>query len=140
MYGLMEAQPYALAMQNEIIGEVEQNAPQYVVWVAGDMSWLRRPQSPPRIFDWWQAYAPQHYRLVGIAEIVSAERTEYRWGAAAETYQPRSGYFLAVYRRREAGRPASRDTQVGALDSPTIPSTSRILPALTCAGKHANAE
>ena len=140
VYGLMEAQPYALAMQNEMIGEVEQTAPQYVVRVSGNMSWLRRPQSPPRIFDWWQAYAPQHYRLVGIADIVSAERTEYRWDAAAETYQPRSSYFLAVYRRSEAGRPASHGTQVGALGSPTIPSTGRVFPALILAGKHTHAE
>jgi hypothetical protein len=104
------------------------------------MSWLRRPQSPPRIFDWWLAYAPQHYRLVGIADIVSAERTEYRWEAAAETYQPRSSYFLTVYRRSEAGRPASRDTQVGVLGSPTIPPTSRIFPGLIWAGKHTYAE
>jgi hypothetical protein len=140
VYGLMEAQPYALAMQNEMIGEVEQTAPQYVVRVAGNMSWLRRPQSPPRIFDWWLAYAPQHYRLVGIVDIVSAERTEYRWEAAAETYQPRSSYFLTVYRRSEAGRPASRDTQVGVLGSPTIPPTSRIFPGLIWAGKHTYAE
>jgi len=135
MYGLMEAQPYALTMQNEMIGEVEQTAPRYVVRVSGNMSWLRHPQSPARIFDWWQTYAPQHYRVVGVADIVSAHRTEYRWDAAAETYQPRSSYFLSVYRRSERVRPASRDTQVGGLDAPTFPTISIMFPAWSRAGK-----
>jgi hypothetical protein len=102
MYGLMEAQPYALRMQDEMIGEVEKTAPQYVVQVSGNASWLQRPQSATRVFEWWYAYGARHYRLVGIADIVSGKPTEYRWEAAAETYQPRSSYFLAVYRRSDA--------------------------------------
>jgi hypothetical protein len=107
MYGLMEAQPYALTMQDEMIGELEKTAPQYVVRVSGHASWLEHPQSPARVFDWWHAYGPQHYRLVGVADIISAERTEYRWAAAAEAYRPQSSYFLAVYQRSEAVTPAS---------------------------------
>jgi len=99
MYGLMEAQPYALTMQNEMIGEVETAAPEYVVQVSGEASWLQDEHSPTRIFDWWYKYGAQHYRLVGIADIISEKRTEYRWAGAAEAYQPQSSYFLAVYRR-----------------------------------------
>lgn len=110
MYGLMEAQPYALTMQNEMIGEVEAAAPEYVVQVSGNASWLQDEQSPTRIFDWWYAYGAQHYQLVGIADIISEKRTEYRWAAAAEAYQPQSSYYLAVYRRSERVTAASRET------------------------------
>ena len=110
MYGLMEAQPYALTMQNEMIGELEASAPEYVVQVSGNASWLQDQQSPTRVFDWWYAYGTQHYRLVGIADIISEERTEYRWASAAEAYQPQSSYFLAVYRRSERVTAASRGT------------------------------
>jgi hypothetical protein len=72
-----------------------------VVQVSGNASWLQDQQSPARVFDWWYAYAARHYRLVGIADIISEERTEYRWAAAAEAYQPQSSYFLAVYRRSD---------------------------------------
>jgi len=61
----MEAQPYALTMQDEMIGELEKTAPQYVVRVSGHASWLEHPQSPALVFDWWHAYGPQHYRLGG---------------------------------------------------------------------------
>jgi hypothetical protein len=110
MYGLMEAQPYALLMQNEMIKEVEANAPQYVVQVSGNASWLQDQDSPARIFDWWYAYGARHYHLVGIADIISEDRTEYRWAAAAENYQPQSSYYVAVYRRVGAVSGASRET------------------------------
>jgi hypothetical protein len=99
MYGLMEAQPYALTMQNQMIREVEAAAPEFVVRVFVQRSWLQVPQSPTRIFDWWSTYGAGRYRRVGVADILSESRTEYRWDAAAELYQPSSDQYLAVYRR-----------------------------------------
>jgi len=58
-----------------------------------------------RVLDWWHAYRPQHYRLVGIADIMAGTHTEYRWGTAAEAYRPQSPHFLAVYLRSEMVRP-----------------------------------
>jgi hypothetical protein len=98
MYTLMESQPYALTMQEEMIQGLAATAPEFVVEVTGNMSWLRDKKSPARIFEWWSRYRPQHYRLVGIADIISDDETEYRWDAAADGYQPQSDYYLAVYR------------------------------------------
>jgi hypothetical protein len=101
MYALMEPQPYARIMQEELIQELTAAAPEFVVEVAGDTSWLRDEESQTRIFDWWSTYRPQHYRLAGLADIISSSQTEYRWDAATEGYQPRSDYYLAVYRRND---------------------------------------
>lgn len=98
-YGMMEDQPYALTMQNEMIHEVEAAAPEFVVRVVAPESWLQVDESPTRIFDWWSEYGARHYRLVGVADILTKEHTEYRWDAAAESYHPQSTYYLAVYRR-----------------------------------------
>jgi hypothetical protein len=110
MYGLMETQPYAMRMQNDMIREVEAAAPQYVVQVSGNASWLQDQESPSGIFNWWYAYGATHYHLVGIADIISEERTEYRWAGAVDTYQPQSSYFLGVYRRIDRVTAASRQT------------------------------
>ena len=99
-YGLMEPQPFALQMQNEMIHEIETAQPEYIVHEVADDLWLRQPESPKRIFDWWAAYRPEHYQLVGVAETLSDDRSEYRWGAAAEAYKPTSDYYLAVYRKK----------------------------------------
>jgi hypothetical protein len=100
MYGLMESQPYALTMQNELIRDLETSRPDYVVFVTTSVSWLRRPTSPSRIFDWWAAYAPQHYKAVGVADIISANRTDYRWGDVG-TYQPQSTSVVVVFKRAD---------------------------------------
>jgi hypothetical protein len=107
MYPLMETQPYALAMQDDMIREVTAAAPEFVVEAGGNDSWLRSPASLSRIFDWWSGYRQQHYRLVGVADIVSDGPAEYRWDAAAEAHPPQSENYLAVYRRKDARASAS---------------------------------
>ena len=101
-YPLMESQPFALHMQNQMIGEIEAARPEYVVMVNVATSWMRDDNSPVRIFDWWDAYRGR-YQRVGVADMISEERTEYRWDAAAapEAYTPKSDDYLAVYRRRD---------------------------------------
>ena len=96
----MEPQPFALTMQNDMVRQLEQTAPQYVVRFPIEETLSLAPQSPTRIYDWWAGYGPQHYQLVGIADILPDGRTVYRWDAAAEAYQPKSLYHLAVYRRK----------------------------------------
>jgi 4-amino-4-deoxy-L-arabinose transferase-like glycosyltransferase len=63
MYGLMEPQPYALRMQEELIRDLEASRPAYIVDVDVPTSWLMRDNSATRIIDWWDAYRPRHYAL-----------------------------------------------------------------------------
>jgi hypothetical protein len=101
MYGLMEDQPYALTMQNEFIRDVEMSRPDYVVGVTCPMSWMRQPNSHQEIFNWWAAYQPQHYKqIVGLADILSAYDTEYRWGDIG-AYQIQSTSAVLVYKRTD---------------------------------------
>ena len=44
MYGLMEDQPYALTMQKELIRDVENSQPDYVVFVTTATSWVRHEE------------------------------------------------------------------------------------------------
>ena len=97
---LVEPQPFAIHMQDDMIGELERNAPAYVVRFPIVETLLLGVESPPHIYDWWAGYGPKHYELVGIADILEDGSTVYRWDGAAQTYQPHSLYHLAVYRRR----------------------------------------
>jgi len=97
---LVEAQPFALQMQNDMVGQLERSAPAYVVRFPIEETLSLGAESPTRIFDWWADYGPKHYQLVGIADILEDGHAEYRWDAAAEAYRPQSLYHLAVYRRR----------------------------------------
>jgi hypothetical protein len=96
---LVEPQPFAVQMQNDMFAELERKAPAYVVRFPIAETLSLGAESPPRIFDWWSDYGPKHYRLVGIADIMEDGSSVYRWEQAAETYRPHSLYHLAVYRR-----------------------------------------
>ena len=97
MYGLMENQPYALAMQKEFTRDMEATQPDYVIFVTSPTSWLRQPESPVELFNWWNAYRPRHYTVAGVADI-GTDHTEYRWEDVA-TYKARSSSLVVVYKR-----------------------------------------
>jgi len=98
-YALMENHPFALKMQNEMIEEIEKAEPKFLVFVNIQMSWLVRPDSKRRIFQWFNDYKQKYYKPVGLVDIVSMEKTIYRWGAECVDYQPRSSYWLFVLQR-----------------------------------------
>jgi 4-amino-4-deoxy-L-arabinose transferase-like glycosyltransferase len=80
-YALMEPQPFALRMQEEMIQEIEAGRPEFVVVVNVLYSWLRR-NKVDRIFRWQDDYLPQHYDRVGVVEIGDVN-SEFWWDRAA---------------------------------------------------------
>jgi hypothetical protein len=96
-YALMETQPFALAMQEEMIRELENARPEYVVFVNMDNSWMRLRDSYVKIDDWWNAYA-QNYTLAGVADMISADRTEYHWDHLEPYLKEPS--FISIFKRK----------------------------------------
>ena len=97
-YPLMELQPYASAMQREMIKEIETSAPRFLVFVSATRSWNARTDSDQTIFGWFEAYQ-RGFTRVGVADIISPQETVYRWGEAAVGYAPRSDVWLMVFER-----------------------------------------
>jgi hypothetical protein len=107
-FPLMEPQPFAGQMQDEMIGEIEGVSPQFVVFATGNLSWMKRPDSNPRIFEWWASYQT-NYALVGIADVISASETEYAWGEKELTrYGKTRGFGMEIYRRKSSA-PSNAD-------------------------------
>jgi hypothetical protein len=101
MYGLMEEQPFAKHMQEEMIREVEAARPKYVVFVNVVTSWLPRPRSHTAVLDWSAGYLAQYYELDGLIDIVDTRTTLVWWGPDAGKHVPRGLNNLFVYRRKE---------------------------------------
>jgi len=78
-YPLMELQPYAQAMQHQMIREIETIAPRFLVFVSATRSWAVRPGSDRTIFGWFEGYQ-RSFTRVGVADILPQRQTEYRWG------------------------------------------------------------
>ncbi len=99
MYGLTEVHPYALAMQKELVAQVEAARAPVVVLANAFSSWMWRPASEHHAFDWAQGYLQREYDVAGVVEITDSGTT-YVWGEAARSYAPRTDESLVIFRRK----------------------------------------
>ncbi len=100
-YPLMEPQKFALAMQEEMIREIEKSNPAYVVFVRVNHSWLAHDNSIFLIMDWFEKYRGQHLDLFGLVDITSMWQAEYHWLRPGDPEpKPKSEYSLKIYRNR----------------------------------------
>ncbi len=67
-YALVENQPFARMMQDEMVRQIESNAPQFIVYTAGALSWGSKPNPNTKILEWWKAYQT-NYAPVAPADI-----------------------------------------------------------------------
>ncbi len=100
-YALMEEQKYAPRMQKEMIEEIQKGQPEYLVFVNVPTSWLVGPKSERSIFKWFEEYSKKNLDIVGVIDILSEIKTEYRWDRDVANYSPLSPYFLSVYKRKK---------------------------------------
>ena len=82
VYALMETQPFAIRMRREMIGELEAQAPEFIVVSDIVMMAGRRADPAPNLFDWWDGYQT-NYTRVGLADIISQTETAYAFGTNA---------------------------------------------------------
>ena len=65
-YPLTEDQPYAAAMQREMISDVEAARPKFIVWVD---DWNVSPGPPPLILTWVGKYLAANYEVVRVIRL-----------------------------------------------------------------------
>ena len=99
-YPLLEPQPYALRMQEDMIRQIEAAPPEYLIFVQCPLSWLGGPDSPARIFDWLNQFQPEHYQPFGVIDILGPQNTRYLWGDALRGYEPQSPLGIRVFKRK----------------------------------------
>jgi len=100
MYPLVEPQPFAARMQDEMMRQVEGAHPKYLVLVQVTTSWLPRTPAIRRIVEWANAYTGRCYDLVGVTDIVSLDETRSVWDADVAGYRPQSPNLIYVFRRK----------------------------------------
>lgn len=99
-YSLMETQPFARRMQDDVITEIETARPRYLVAVVSQSSWTWKPTSERHIFYWFEDYCRRHYERVGLVDMITPLHVSYYWDADAASARPSSDVFIEVYRRR----------------------------------------
>jgi len=99
-HALMERQPYALRMQQEMIREIESADPVLFILVEIGSSWGIRPGSERFIFEWFQAYRMRYLHQVGVVDIITEDSTMYHWGDDSIGYSPLSAYRIRIFKRK----------------------------------------
>ena len=100
-YPLMELQPNASYMQQQMISEIESVHPKYMVWVSFPDSWLIRPTSDMTIIDWCSRYLKKDYDMVGVVKTSPNGLITYYWDEAVKDLHGSLGAtFIAVYKSR----------------------------------------
>ena len=99
-YSLMEAQGDALSMQEEMIREIEQARPKYMVFVKVPTSWLASVKSPKTILKWSKEYLTENYDVAGVADIVSPDRTDYYFEKPVPASVSTSVNSVVIYVRK----------------------------------------
>ena len=97
MYPLMEKHTYARQMQAEMMQEIEEAQPKFIVVVNLSGFWVS-PGSSPTLKDWAQDYLNSEYEISGVVDILSHEETIYKWDERG--YLPQSRYHLLIYKRK----------------------------------------
>ena len=100
-YELMRGHEHAKGMQQEMIRELEQAEPAYLVYVNVDASWLPGTDSERLLLDWYLEHVEERYTQVGLIEIDSI-LSRFTWGEAAARRAPAVREWVAVWRRKDA--------------------------------------
>ncbi len=113
-YALMEDHPWALDMQQEMIRDIEEGKPAYLVSVNMASSWLPHPTSHGLLFKWAASYLPAHYEQVGLVQVPVRGAPVFLWGTTAERLVVRTpgglGFrrpSISILRRRGFNRGVS---------------------------------
>jgi hypothetical protein len=120
MYPLMEPQPYARQMQDQMIAEVERARPRYLVVVHSPYSWGADARSDRHLLDWLAEYR-RGYTRVAVAEQEWEGRTRtgirYVWDEReAASFRSRRAPFTEILRRSDALPEAARTEAPGGAD------------------------
>ena len=100
IYPLLEPQPLARRMQEDMARQIERNRPRFVVLVDNNTSWLVRPDSERYILYWLNAFLAKGYKVVGRMEG-RPDSLAFRvsWGKEAQIPGSRAPLGAIVFER-----------------------------------------
>ena len=84
-----------------MISEIEKNKPLFLVFCNIPFSWLSKPDSPKRIFEWYGKYSQENYNVVGLVDIPDQGPSSIYWGQDAQR-NPKNKNCVWVFKRKEA--------------------------------------
>ncbi|MBN2144127.1 MAG: glycosyltransferase family 39 protein, partial [Candidatus Aureabacteria bacterium] len=100
IYPMMEPQPHALDMQNEMISQIEGESPEFLLFVFFQSSLGVTEDSEKKLFYWFEQYKKQ-YTMTGLVDYLSRDKIVFHWkkGLSHPLPAPRIGW-IGIYRKK----------------------------------------
>jgi 4-amino-4-deoxy-L-arabinose transferase-like glycosyltransferase len=100
MYDLVQEQPFRKRMEKEMISEVEQRRPDYIVFVNLIFSWVPfPPENLQSIQTWLMKYTESQYEPYGV---VTFPPNQYFWGPDCFRQVPPGHRFISIFQRKQS--------------------------------------
>jgi hypothetical protein len=97
-FPLMENQPFAFTMQQQMARELEKSNPPMLVYINVYRSWFPQPGANPYIFNWFEQFS-RHYKVRRVVDVLP-QGAQVISGSEATGYQPQSDSVLTVWQKR----------------------------------------
>ncbi len=104
-YDLVQQQPYAAKMQQEMIREIESNRAEFIILVLYRYSWLFKDSSDTTILGWAKKYSDEFYEIAGVINASSNGEITCLWDEAAKSYRGPFDQYLVIYKRKPSALP-----------------------------------
>jgi hypothetical protein len=85
--------------QREFVEDVEKAEPRYLIFFNHSISLFVQPNTDQYWYTWLNKYIPEHYHLVGIADMVDGMQTNYLWKEQMANYKPSGQNIIYTYER-----------------------------------------
>ncbi|GLR16338.1 glycosyltransferase family 39 protein [Portibacter lacus] len=86
--------------QRAYLEMMKKNEAKYAVLVFHPFSWLPQNEEANQFFRETYAHLLEHYKVIGVADILNVTQTVYKWDAEAGAYQPQGDKYVLVFERR----------------------------------------
>lgn len=101
MYPLMEEQPYALRMQEEMLQQISQNRPACLILVDDLSSWLSVSKDGEKFRERLGDFMKKSYELTGVASVSRDNSSFYVFGERAVQFIPNSASRILIYKLKK---------------------------------------
>ena len=97
---LVKGNPRSPELQKEFIQDVEEAMPKFMVFFNHGTSLFVQKGADQTIFKWFNEFVTQHYKHVGLADMISPTQTNYIWENQLTNYKPQGQFYIGIFEKK----------------------------------------
>ncbi len=83
--------------QREFVRDTEKAKPKYLIYFDHPISLMVQPNVDHFVFEWANKYVNEHYKLIGMIDMIDGQYSKYVWRDELVNYKPEPNYNIYIY-------------------------------------------